>query len=143
MSEDTTAAEAAAEESMSESESPKPEKLLIIDDDKNMSALISRILRGFNYEVEVEHDPRQTLDRLSEGGFALALVDIVMPHMGGIELVIRIKNDHPTLPVVVMTSFGSIKTARRAVQAGADDFVTKTSEGEFWDLRLRKVLDSR
>lgn len=120
-----------------------PTKLLVIDDDKNMSALISRFLLGFGYDVEVVHDPRLALERLREGGFSLAMVDIVMPHMGGIELVIRIKNEFPKLPVVVMTSYASIQTARRAVQAGADDFVTKSSEGEFWDLRIRKILDAQ
>ncbi len=123
------------------SDQPQREKLLIVDDNRNMCALISQFLGGFGYQIEVENDSRNVLERLRQQEFDLVLIDVVMPHVGGLELLGKIKAEFSSLPVMVMTSFASIPTARGALQAGADDFVTKPVKGEFWDLRIRKILD--
>lgn len=122
-----------------EAEAMKPPKLLVVDDDRNMSALICRLLEGYNYQIQVENDARNVMDRLREDSYSLVLVDLVMPYIGGLELVSLIKMEF-NLPVIVMTGFASIQSARKAMKAGADDFVTKPIEGEYWDMRIRRVL---
>jgi two-component system, NtrC family, response regulator HydG len=101
-------------------------RILIVDDDERVLRSLSRILRGAGYDVVPQNDPLDAIP-LVEGDDALdvAIVDLMMPNLDGLELCERIRRRRPALEVVVMTAFGSIENAVKAMRAGAFDFLTK------------------
>ena len=74
-------------------------------------------------------------------GFALVLTDLRMPGMDGLEFLHRMRDDYPSLPVVVMTAFGTVETAVEAMKAGASDYVLKPFSLEDLTMTIEKVLE--
>ena len=70
----------------------------------------------------------EALDRLRNAPYDLIITDLRMPGMDGVELVRRLKTDHPDLAVVVMTAYGTIESAVEAMRLGAADYLVKPFE---------------
>ena len=100
-------------------------KVLIVDDDAVSCRLLSEVLTQDGVTVVWDTDPRQALARIGEELIDLAVLDIRMPEMNGIELLRQLRSKLPQLPVIVMTGFGSVDTAVEAISAGAVDYVSK------------------
>ena len=104
-------------------------KILIVEDEAKMQRVLQLHLEGAGYEViqsSTAEDAIAIIDK-AEGPsqFALALTDLRLPGMDGLALLKRMSFVAPTLPVVVMTAFGTIETAVEAMKAGASDYVLK------------------
>jgi len=101
-------------------------RVLVVDDDERVLKSLARILRAESYDVVALSDPLDSIP-LVEGDPQLdvAIIDLMMPGMDGLELCERIRRRRPALEVVVMTAFGSIENAVKAIRAGAFDFLTK------------------
>ena len=90
-------------------------KVLIVDDDAVSCRLLSEVLTQDGVSVVWDTDPRQALARIGEEPIDLAVLDMRMPEMNGIELLRRLRTKQPELPVIVMTGFGSVDTAVEAI----------------------------
>ena len=119
----------------------EPKSLLVIDDDPFFCRLAATLLASSGYRVVTETDPRHTLKLLRDGDFDVVLVDLVMPEMGGLELIARIREHWSALPILVVTAHGSAETTLAAMQRGATDFVTKPVDAPLLDLRIRGAYD--
>ncbi|MGR3294647.1 MAG: response regulator, partial [Candidatus Bathyanammoxibius sp.] len=93
-------------------------KILIVDDEANLLKTLSDILQKHGYEVSVARNARVALEAMGKGAFDIALLDVRMPHMDGVELLERIKEKHHGLEVIVMTAYGTIETAIRSTKLG-------------------------
>lgn len=103
-------------------------KILIIDDESAIRSALKKFLRGEGFEVSLAESGKEAI-RLLEGEiFDLALVDLVLPDMGGIELIEKMKMIQPDVVPVVITGFGTITSAVQAVKAGAFHYITKPFE---------------
>ncbi|MGH7848168.1 MAG: sigma-54-dependent transcriptional regulator [Candidatus Binatia bacterium] len=111
-------------------------RILIVDDDEVSCRLFAEVLEGEGYDVHQAHSGEDALDRIREGPYDLLLVDVQMPGITGIDVTRTLRRDHPTLPVVVMTAFGSIETAVEAIQEGAYDYISKPMNLE----ELKKIV---
>lgn len=100
-------------------------KILIVDDEVNLLKTLSDILRKNGYEVEVAGDGPSALQALQKNGFDVALLDIRMPQMDGVELLGRLKSHHQGLEVIVMTAYGTIETAIKSIKLGAYAYILK------------------
>ncbi len=80
-------------------------KILVVDDSELARNLVRDVLAKAGHTVEMAGGGREALDRLSSGTFDLLLTDWVMPEMMGEELVAKVQETHPTLPIVVITSY--------------------------------------
>lgn len=101
--------------------------ILIADDEPIDRELARRCLRPIeNLRTRFVQDGREALDSISAELPDLVLTDLRMPSMDGLELVETLKQDHPLLPVVLMTSKGSERIAVRALKAGASSYVPKS-----------------
>jgi len=118
-------------------------RFLIVDDERTMCELVEADLRLRGYEVESCTRPEDAFAKLREGGFDVVVTDLHMPGMDGIELCQRIVSNHPDVPVVVMTGFGSLDAAVAAIRAGAYDFVTKPLELEVLAVALDRAIRHR
>ncbi|HWH22513.1 MAG TPA: SpoIIE family protein phosphatase [Allosphingosinicella sp.] len=104
----------------------RPLKVLIAEDDELMADYLVAVLRGQGHEVEVVPDGEAALDLLQEQKFDVLITDWIMPHMDGIELVRRAREQVDTyLHIMMMTARSQQRTAREALEAGADDLLYK------------------
>ena len=100
-------------------------KLLIVDDDIVVRDSLGKWFESEGFEVTIASGAPVALEILARERFDLALVDIKMPGVDGIELQARLKEVDPDMPVVIMTGFASVETAVRALKNGAYDYITK------------------
>jgi DNA-binding NtrC family response regulator len=100
-------------------------RLLFIDDDARAGELFLRFCADRSLEVETFRDPAGALRRLAEKGADMVITDLSMPDMDGIELLRRVKDYDPDLPVVIVTGYSSVDNAIEALRLGATDFIKK------------------
>ena len=116
-------------------------KILIVDDNPNMSVLLSDILEIFEYEGAQAEDGEEALTKLKSDEFAMVFTDLRMPKMDGIDLLKAIKNQHPELPVVVITGYSLGETQNILLTERADGFLNKPFKvNEIKDL-LERLLN--
>lgn len=107
----------------------KKPRLLIVDDEKDMLRLLSRSIRAdFNCEVETATNAVAALETFQQRNFDLALLDIRMPGMDGIQLLEQLRLLDPGLTIIMMTAYGAIEVAVESIKKGAYDFITKPFE---------------
>jgi DNA-binding NtrC family response regulator len=118
------------------------ECILIVDDERSYRTLIKSVLVEAGFEVAEAADGKEALTIFKKRPCALALLDLMMPHMDGKELMKRLKALDAELPVVFLTAHGSIASAVEAVKEGAADYLTKPLP-HVDDLinTIRRVLD--
>ncbi len=100
-------------------------KVLIIDDEKNIRMTIKNCLDESKYEVEVAVNGEDGFEKLSQNNYDLALMDIKMPGISGLELLKKIRENQIKTDVVMMTAYGTIDRAVEAMKLGAIDFLSK------------------
>jgi two-component system response regulator HydG len=102
-----------------------PATVLVADDDPGLRESLERTLTREGYRVVVASDGRAALERLQAGGVDLVLTDLKMPGLSGIELLHAVKAIAPDVDVILLTAFGTIEEAVKAMKDGAYDFLTK------------------
>lgn len=115
-------------------------RVLVVDDDESLRRVLQVQLQDLGYEVATASDGNDALASLARSASELVLTDLRMPGMSGIELLKRIRDEHPEIVVVVITAFGSIETAVEAMRTGAYDYVTKPVMTEALELTVAKAL---
>jgi diguanylate cyclase (GGDEF)-like protein len=106
---------------------PNQARVLAVDDDPQLLALLRSILEDGRFSVATEQEPQRFWDTLEETRPDLVIVDVDMPTVNGIELCQVIRSDPrwATLPIVVLTGLRDARTVQQVFEVGADDFVTK------------------
>ncbi len=105
-------------------ETRKP-RILIVDDEPNIRQGLAEALEGQGYEIEQAESGETALERLGLASFDLVLADLVMEDMDGLSLLQEISNLWPETEVVIITAYGTIETAVKALKEGAYDYLTK------------------
>lgn len=100
-------------------------KILLVDDDKDMAAIVAEWLKAENFTVEVTHDGREGLQFLKLGHYDLGIVDWDLPGISGIEICKEYRRAQGTIPILMLTGKGHVTNLEEGLGAGADDFLTK------------------
>jgi len=100
-------------------------KVLIVDDNPNMSALLSDMLDVFEYQSEQATGGAEALDMLKDSDFTMVITDLRMPEMSGSQLLKSIKEQFPKLPVVVISGYSMADEDDDIVSELADAFINK------------------
>jgi DNA-binding NtrC family response regulator len=103
-------------------------KLLVVDDEPGQRDLLSGFLSKKEYQVYTAGSAEEALEQYHKIFAPVAVVDMKMPGMNGIELLSRLKEINPFIQVIMLTAFGSVETAVAAMKAGAFDYLTKPVE---------------
>jgi DNA-binding response OmpR family regulator len=117
--------------------------VLIIDDEAALRQTLSRVLERAGCRVSSAADGRQAFDLLADVEFDLVYLDIHLPHMDGMEILRRIRQQHQRLPVVLLTGHGTIQSAVEALRLGATDYLLKPLDPEVLVSRTRTILRER
>jgi two-component system nitrogen regulation response regulator NtrX len=104
--------------------------ILIVDDEEPIRRSLAGVLADEGYEVVTAASGREALDLLAEAQPALALLDILMPEMDGVETLKRFREARPEMAVIMVTGHGGIEEAVKTVKLGAYDFITKPPDAE-------------
>src|SRR4051794_10793960 len=99
--------------------------ILVADDEESMRWVLSKALKKKGFNVELAHDGDEALRLIKQHSYDLALLDIKMPGISGLELLDRIREERSDLFVVIMTAEASMKNAVEAMKRGAYDYFTK------------------
>src|SRR5512142_543171 len=100
-------------------------RILVVDDEVNARTALAELLRDEGYSVETAADGFKALPKLEEFAPELLLTDLKMPGMDGLELMKKAQERDPDCVVVMMTAFGAVDSAVKAMRAGAADYLTK------------------
>ncbi len=110
--------------------SEKTKRILVVDDEETLTFSLyqSFIISKENYEIVTAASGNEAWEKFNEQPFDLVLTDITMPGITGIELLKRIKTEHPQTHVIIMTAYGSDEKKEEAINFGAYRYVEKPFE---------------
>jgi two-component system response regulator HydG len=121
----------------------EPATLLVADDDPGLRESLERTLTREGYRVILASDGNAALERLQAGGIDLVLTDLKMPGLTGIEVLRAAKAIAPDVDVILLTAFGTVEEAVKAMKEGAYDFLTKPFQRAQVLRLIRQALERR
>ncbi len=118
-------------------------KVLIAEDEPNLGALLEKFLAGRGHDVRTFTDGRAALDALRAEAFDVALLDIVMPELDGLEVLRQVREDVSPPEVIIITGNGTIETAISAMKLGAYDYLSKPYRMAEIEVLVRRAWEKR
>jgi DNA-binding NtrC family response regulator len=118
-------------------------KVLVAEDEVHLGQILSNFLGGRGYAVQSVLDGRAALDALRAESFDVALLDIVMPEMDGLEVLKQVRADADPPEVIIITGNGTIETAISAMKLGAYDYMAKPYRMAEIDVLVRRAWEKR
>ncbi len=105
-------------------------RILIVDDDKNIRKVLTTILEDEGYVVESVGTAKKAVERTRKKFYNLALIDVRLPDMEGIELLTKVKDTTPKMRKIIITGYPTLQNAVEAVNRGADAYIIKPFDME-------------
>ena len=115
--------------------------ILTVDDDDEFRGVVARRFQRRGYQVEHTGSPSQALAMAERKHFDVAILDIVMPEMDGIQLLERLRQIDPDTQLIMLTGQGTIETAIRAMKLGAYDYLTKPCELAELEVQVERAYE--
>ncbi|MBA7673916.1 Transcriptional regulatory protein ZraR [subsurface metagenome] len=115
--------------------------ILVVDDDTGVRTVFSSILRKEGYRVTAVKNGYEAIKVIDEESFDLALVDLRMPGLDGIQVLEKIKSRRPQTRVIIYSAYGSVEDAVEAMRKGAADYLNKPFSPNELELSLKKTLE--
>ena len=116
-------------------------KILVVDDEENMQTLLKRVLGKAGYHVACADGGKEALELAGEVRFHLAIVDVSMPGMDGIEVLRRLKAIDKKLPVIMMSAFTSWEKEQMARHLGCTDYFSKPINMKHFKSVVRESIE--
>jgi two-component system, NtrC family, response regulator AtoC len=117
--------------------------ILVVDDDEIVRESLCEWLREDGFHVETAEDGFKALEKVKERSWNIALVDLKMPKMDGLELMAKIKETHPDTQVIIITAYATVNTAVQAIKVGAYDYLVKPFNPEELSLLIKRLVESQ
>jgi len=114
------------------------DRVLVVEDDSAQRVGLQQLVRSWGFNTDIAVDGRDALEKVTVTRPTIVLSDLVMPRMGGIDLLKALREDQDNdLTVVLMTAQGTVESAVEAIKLGAYDYVSKPVDPQ----RLKILLD--
>ena len=114
-------------------------RILLIDDDEQLGAPLAAYFRRFQFDLQHATRPSEGLKRLRQGGFDVAILDVMLPEMDGFELCRTIRKES-NIPIVMLTARGDVMDRVVGLELGADDYLPKPFEPRELLARIQTIL---
>jgi len=114
-------------------------RILLVDDEQSIQTLLSYPLRKDGYHVTSALDGSEALRRFEEGRFDLVILDLMLPHMGGVEVCRQLRS-RSQVPIIMLTAKGSETDKVAGLEVGADDYITKPFSMREFRSRVKAAL---
>jgi len=118
-------------------------RILVADDEESIRWVLSKALKQKGFSVDLAHDGRHALELIKDNCYDLAILDIKMPGITGLDLLDKVRELKNDLLVVIMTAEASMKNAVEAMKRGAYDYITKPFDLDVIDAIIEKVARAR
>jgi two-component system nitrogen regulation response regulator GlnG len=118
-------------------------KIIVADDEESMRWVLSKALKRKGFSVDLAKDGDEALNLIKTNSYDLAILDIKMPGLSGLDLLGRVKELKSDLLVVIMTAEASMKNAIEAMKRGAYDYITKPFDLDVIDAIIEKIDKAR
>lgn len=115
-------------------------RILVVEDDPEMRRLLSQELTDEGYVISEAENGEDAAGRMSREAFHLVITDLVMPKMGGLDLLSSIKHSHPQIPVILITAFGDNASFFKAFQNRAISYICKPFKTKELKEAVKKAL---
>ena len=115
-------------------------RILIVDDEKKMRRILQIILKDQGYKIDLAQDGNEAWQHFQRTSYDLVITDLKMPGRDGMELLRLINKKNSDVPVIVITAYGSVESAVKAIKAGAFDYITKPFENEEIRIIVSKAI---
>jgi len=118
-------------------------RLLVVDDDNAFRLSTAALLRADGHDVDVAADATGAVQALRARAYDLVLLDLRMPGIDGIQLVETLRVWGESVPILMISGYGTVESAVRAMHLGTDDFLTKPVEPDVLSARVAELLERR
>ena len=117
------------------------ERILIVDDDVSILRVLQMRLESEQYTVVTASEMKEAKERISEGNFDIALLDLRLAGGSGIDLMKSLRDVDPDLPVIILTAYGTIESAVEAMKEGAYSYLTKPFDNRELLMQIKNGID--
>ena len=117
--------------------------ILTLDDVLDATVLVGKILRKRGYTVHTFTEEDEAIAFARQNPVDLAILDIKLKKMSGIEVLAILKEDNPTMGAIMLTGYPTVETAREAISLGADEYCVKPIDRSELEEKVEKVLAAR
>ncbi len=121
----------------------KPTQILIAEDELSLRTILKKLFQKKGFEVETAGDGQVALTKLREAPYDLAILDIKMPTMSGLDVLDQLKKDKVKTAIIVMTAQDTMRNAVDAMKKGAYDYITKPFELDELEMIVDKAVEAR
>ncbi|MGK4000908.1 sigma-54-dependent transcriptional regulator [Sorangium sp. So ce1024] len=122
-------------------EKKQSSRVLVVDDEASARSGLEKLLRQEGYAVDAAGDGAEALEIAAERPPDVVVTDLKMPKMDGMALLGKLREQDPSLPVLVVTAFGDVTSAVQAMRAGAEDYLTKPVDFDALLLSIERALE--
>jgi DNA-binding NtrC family response regulator len=117
------------------------DRVLIVEDDPTTRIGLTELVRTWGFATEAAPDGEEALQRITDFRPSIIITDLVMPRMGGMDLLRTVRREGTDLTVVILTAQGTVETAVEAIKEGAYDYLTKPIEPQRLKILLDKIVE--
>lgn len=118
-------------------------KVLLVDDEEEFIATLGQRLEARNLKVTTTTTGAKAIELVDSQNFDVIILDLAMPGMDGLEVLKRIKSDHPDAEIIMLTGQGTIESGIEAMKSGAEDFMEKPVDIQELLVRIQEARQKR
>ena len=120
----------------------REKSILVVDDEEMILGVFQRLFSKERYTMLAANNGKEALELVRKKSPDLVILDLKLPDMGGIEILRRIKRLNKNLEVIIVTGYGTMKTARAAMRLGAYDYITKPFDNNYVRALIEDALSA-
>ncbi len=118
-------------------------EILFIDDDRQILDIVQQFLSRYGFNTTTETNSTKALERIKTNQYDIVFTDLIMPEVGGLDLLKEVKQRHPDTEVVIVTGYGSIETAIQALKLGSYDYLQKPINFERFKIIINRIIEKK
>ncbi|HSU60710.1 MAG TPA: sigma-54 dependent transcriptional regulator [Bryobacteraceae bacterium] len=119
---------------------PEKSRILVIDDEADIRESLELLLQGENYSVDLAENAVSGFQKFESGNYDLILLDLMMPDRSGMDVLADIRQRDTETPVFMLTAYGSVEVAVRALKSGANDYFAKPWDNEKLLIEIDRMI---